>query len=65
MLIILSIDQLDKTNAPLIPNAYIYLLGVQFLVSLSDGLVGYAILLYSSFAKLPTGSTDPIRTPGT
>ena len=64
MPIVLSIDQLDKTNAPLIPNAYIYLLGVQCLVSLSDGLVGYAILLYSSFEKLPAGSTDPVCAPG-
>jgi hypothetical protein len=34
-----SIDQHDK--APLILEAYIYLLGVQSLVSLSDGFAGY------------------------
>ncbi|KAI0264545.1 hypothetical protein BGY98DRAFT_1040842, partial [Russula aff. rugulosa BPL654] len=35
------IDQLDRADAPLIPEAYTYLLCVQYLVSLSDGLTGY------------------------
>jgi hypothetical protein len=35
-----SIDLLDKGDAPLIPKAYIYLLGAQCLVSLSDSLAG-------------------------
>ncbi|KAI0274264.1 hypothetical protein BGY98DRAFT_994937 [Russula aff. rugulosa BPL654] len=35
------IDQLDKADGPLISEAYIYLLGAQCLVSLSDGLTGY------------------------
>ncbi|KAI0300723.1 hypothetical protein B0F90DRAFT_1722805 [Multifurca ochricompacta] len=60
------IDQLDKADAPPIPEAYIYLLGVQCLVSLSDGLAGYAIPLYNTFAiqKPPAGSTEPVRAPG-
>ncbi|KAI0289272.1 hypothetical protein BC826DRAFT_1177396 [Russula brevipes] len=33
-----SIDQLDKADAPPIPEVYMYLLSVQCLVSLSDGL---------------------------
>ncbi|KAN0111286.1 hypothetical protein V8E52_008661 [Russula decolorans] len=33
--------KLDKADAPLIPEAYTYLLGVQFFISLSDGLGGY------------------------
>jgi hypothetical protein len=39
---------------------------VQCLVSLIDGLAGYAIPLYSSFAtqKPPPGSTEPMRVPG-
>ncbi|KAF8492088.1 hypothetical protein F5888DRAFT_248189 [Russula emetica] len=41
------IDQLDKADAPLIPEAYIYLLGLQYLVSLSDGLAGYTFPLYT------------------
>jgi hypothetical protein len=61
-----SIDQLDKADAPPIPEAYIYLLGVQSLVSLSDGLAGYSIPLYNTLAaqKPPAGSTEPMRAPG-
>ncbi|KAH9049815.1 hypothetical protein EDB83DRAFT_2543167 [Lactarius deliciosus] len=60
------IDQLDKADAPPIPDAYIYLLGVQCLVSLSDGLAGYAIPLYSTLAvqKPLPGSAEPVRAPG-
>ncbi|KAH9169937.1 hypothetical protein EDB89DRAFT_1853941 [Lactarius sanguifluus] len=60
------IDQLDKADAPPIPDAYIYLLGVQCLVSLSDGLAGYAIPLYSTLAvqKPHPGSAEPVRAPG-
>jgi hypothetical protein len=65
-LLSVSIDQLDKADAPLIPEAYIYLLGVQCLVSLSDGLAGYTFPLYNTLAvqKPPTGSTEPVRAPG-
>ena len=61
-----SIDQLDKTDAPPIPEAYIYLLGVQCLVSLCDGLAGYAIPLYNTLAvqKPPARSSEPVRAPG-
>ncbi|KAI0272020.1 hypothetical protein BGY98DRAFT_936829 [Russula aff. rugulosa BPL654] len=40
---------------------YIYLLGVQYLVSLSDGLTGYSFHLYNTVAvqNPPTGSTEP------
>ena len=45
---------------PLIPEQYIYLLGVQHLVSLSDGLTGYSFPLYNTIVvqKLPAGSTE-------
>jgi hypothetical protein len=46
----ISIDQLDKADAPLIPEAYIYLLGMRCLVSLSDGLAGYIFPLYNTLA---------------
>lgn len=61
-----SIDQLDKADAPLIPEAYIYLLGVQCLVSLSDGFAGYTFPLYNTLAvqKPPAGSTESVRAPG-
>ncbi|KAI9435094.1 hypothetical protein H4582DRAFT_1817945 [Lactarius indigo] len=60
------IDQLDKADAPPIPDAYIYLIGVQCLVSLSDGLAGYAIPLYTTLAvqKPLPGSAEPVRAPG-
>ena len=64
-LLSVSIDQLDKTDAPLIPDAYIYLLGVQCLVSLSDGLAGYTFPLYNTLAvqKPPAGS-ESVHAPG-
>jgi hypothetical protein len=65
-LLSVSIDQLDKADAPLIPEAYIHLLGVQCLVSLSDGLARYTFPLYNTLAvqKPPAASTEPVRAPG-
>jgi hypothetical protein len=62
-LLSVSIDQLDKADAPLIPETYIYLLGVQCLLSLSDGLAGYSFPLYNTIAvqKPPAGSYGPTR----
>lgn len=51
-----SIDRLDKTEVPT-PQACIYPLGVQYPVSLCDGLAGYAIPLSVLAAQNPT---DPI-----
>ncbi|TFK51181.1 hypothetical protein OE88DRAFT_1807990 [Heliocybe sulcata] len=42
------IDQLDKADAPPIPEAYIYLLAVQCLVSLCEGFVTYTAPVYNS-----------------
>jgi hypothetical protein len=65
-LLSISIDELDKADAPPIPEAYIYLLGVQCLVSLSDGLAGYVFPLYNTLVvqKPPAGSTETVRAPG-
>jgi hypothetical protein len=62
-LLSVSIDQLDKADAPLIPEAFIYLLGVQCLVSLSDGLARYTSPLYNTIAvqKPPAGSIEAPR----
>jgi hypothetical protein len=62
-LLSVSIDQLDKADAPLIPEAFIYLLGVACLVSLSDGLARYTSPLYNTIAvqKPPAGSMEPAR----
>ncbi|KAH9961981.1 hypothetical protein BC827DRAFT_1383744 [Russula dissimulans] len=60
------IDQLNKADAPPIPEAHTYLLGVEFLASFSDGFAGYAIPLYNTLAvqKPPSGSSEPVRAPG-
>lgn len=44
-----SIDRLDKTEVPT-PQACIYLLGIQYLVSLCDGLAGYARFPLTAFS---------------
>ena len=41
----ISIDELDKADAPLIPEASIHLLGVQYPVSFLNGLTGYTFFL--------------------
>lgn len=59
-----SIDQLDKADAPPIPESYIYLLAVQCLVSLSEGLASFTAPLYASIViqQRPTQSS-PQRAP--
>jgi hypothetical protein len=42
-LLSIGIDQLDKTDAPLIPEAYINLLGMEY--SFFNGLTGYTVPL--------------------
>ena len=64
-----NIDQVDKTDAPLIPEPYIYLLVLQCLVSQCDCLAGYTFLLYDTLVVQtrgysPAGSTEPVRAPG-
>ncbi|SCV74793.1 BQ2448_7822 [Microbotryum intermedium] len=42
------IDQLDKAEAPPMPETYIFLLALQCLASLSDGFATYTLSAYSS-----------------
>lgn len=42
------IDQLDKAEAPPIPESYVYLLGVQCLVSLCEGFLSTVYPLYTT-----------------
>ncbi|KAM0751477.1 hypothetical protein T439DRAFT_287566 [Meredithblackwellia eburnea MCA 4105] len=42
------IDQLDKADAPPIPDTYVFLLALQCLASLSDGFATYTLSAYSS-----------------
>ncbi|KAG2043321.1 hypothetical protein BDR03DRAFT_941088 [Suillus americanus] len=39
---LISVDQLEKANSPPIPEAYIYLLAVQCIVYLCEGLASLA-----------------------
>jgi hypothetical protein len=49
-----SIDQLDKADAPSIPESYIYLLGVQCIVSMCEGFSSFTGPLYSSIVVQKT-----------
>ena len=65
-LLSINIDQLDKTDAPLIPEAYIHLLGMQHPVSFSNGLKGYTVPLQhprspKNHARV---QTEPVRALG-
>ncbi|TFK71822.1 hypothetical protein BDN72DRAFT_409999 [Pluteus cervinus] len=51
------IDQLDKAESPPIPESYIYLLAVQCLVSLCDGLAQFTGPLYTSLVVQKPRST--------
>ncbi|KAG8946446.1 hypothetical protein FRC03_001363, partial [Tulasnella sp. 419] len=52
------IDQLDKADSPIIPDTYIYLLGLQCFTSLSEGFAAFVIPIYSSIVM------QRPRTPG-
>jgi hypothetical protein len=56
-----SIDQLDKADAPPIPDAYIYLLAVQCLVSLCEGLASFTGPLYTMLViQKPRSAGEPV-----
>ncbi|KIY67422.1 hypothetical protein CYLTODRAFT_422528 [Cylindrobasidium torrendii FP15055 ss-10] len=59
------IDQLDKADAPPIPEAYIYLLAVQCLVSLCEGFTSFTGPLYTQYViqKPRTAGDAPNRAP--
>ncbi|KAI0263538.1 hypothetical protein BC834DRAFT_827343 [Gloeopeniophorella convolvens] len=53
------IDQLDKADAPPIPDAYPCLLGIQCLVALADGLAAYVLPLYNALSRASSPNTLP------
>ncbi|KAG8863454.1 hypothetical protein FRB96_008194 [Tulasnella sp. 330] len=56
------IDQLDKADSPIIPESYVYLLALQCLVSISEGMAAYTLPLYtslSSYRQRGTGDPSP------
>jgi len=48
LIICISIDQLDKAEAPIIPETYIYLLALQSLTALSNGFSTSVLPVYNS-----------------
>ncbi|KAF9230052.1 hypothetical protein BU15DRAFT_69524, partial [Melanogaster broomeanus] len=57
------IDQLDKADSPPIPESYVYLLGVQCIVSLCEGFASFTGPLYTSLMvqRLRTAGEPIIR----
>ncbi|KAG9008257.1 hypothetical protein FRB94_013617 [Tulasnella sp. JGI-2019a] len=45
------IDQLDKADSPLIPESYVYLLALQCLVSICEGLAAFTLPLYTAVSS--------------
>ncbi|KAF8435407.1 hypothetical protein L210DRAFT_3453035 [Boletus edulis BED1] len=55
------IDQLDKADSPPIPESYVYLLGVQCIVSLCEGFASFTGPLYTSImVQRPRAAGDPV-----
>ncbi|EKM50999.1 uncharacterized protein PHACADRAFT_128641 [Phanerochaete carnosa HHB-10118-sp] len=55
------IDQLDKADSPPIPEPYVYLIGVQCLVSLSEGFASFVGPLYNSLmVQRPRAAGEPV-----
>lgn len=55
------IDQLDKADSPPIPESYLYLLGVQCLVSLCEGFATSTGPLYNSImVQKPRSAGEPV-----
>ncbi|KAI0073983.1 hypothetical protein K474DRAFT_1774330 [Panus rudis PR-1116 ss-1] len=55
------IDQLDKADSPPIPESYIYLLGVQCIISLCEGFASYAGPLYNTImVQRPRAAGEPV-----
>ncbi|THH00569.1 hypothetical protein EW026_g1995 [Hermanssonia centrifuga] len=55
------IDQLDKADSPPIPEPYVYLLGVQCLVSLCEGFAAFVGPLFNSLVvQRPRNAGEPV-----
>jgi hypothetical protein len=58
---VFSIDQLDKADSPPIPEPYIYLLGVQCLVSLCEGFAAFVGPVYNTLmVQRPRAAGEPV-----
>ncbi|KAH9917524.1 uncharacterized protein B0H18DRAFT_1123603, partial [Fomitopsis serialis] len=55
------IDQLDKADSPVIPESYVYLLGLQCLVALCEGFASFTGPLYNSLMiQRPRSAGEPV-----
>ncbi|KAG1726836.1 hypothetical protein EDB19DRAFT_1897612 [Suillus lakei] len=55
------IDQLDKADSPPIPEAYVYLIAVQCIVSLCEGFASFTGPLYTSImVQRPRAAGEPV-----
>lgn len=58
------IDQLDKTDAPLIPETYVFLLALQCLNAIAEGFAASTLSLYSNIMnKRPRNGQEPLSAP--
>jgi len=53
LIILNSIDQLDKADAPMIPEGYIYVLGLQCLVSIAEGFAATVLPAFAFLTQKP------------
>ncbi|RCI02023.1 hypothetical protein CU098_003406, partial [Rhizopus stolonifer] len=55
------IDQLDKTESPVIPETYIFYLALQCLNAIADGLAGFALSRFSPGSAKTITNEDPLK----
>jgi len=60
------IDQLDKSDAPVIPETYVFLLALQCLNAIGEGFAAYTLPIYSALmARRPKAGNEPLIAPPT
>lgn len=58
------IDQLDKSDAPAIPETYLFLLALQCLNAIGEGFAAYTLPIYSSLmSRRPKTGDEPLPAP--
>ncbi|OAV93395.1 hypothetical protein PTTG_11843 [Puccinia triticina 1-1 BBBD Race 1] len=58
------IDQLDKAEAPVIPETYVYLLALQCICNVAEGFAGFTLVQHEEFRhSRPSNSSDDTPPP--
>ncbi|EFP90450.2 uncharacterized protein PGTG_16037 [Puccinia graminis f. sp. tritici CRL 75-36-700-3] len=58
------IDQLDKAEAPVIPETYVYLLALQCICNVAEGFAGFALVQHEEFRhSRPNNASDDTPPP--